>query len=293
MKLPSLSALRAFEAAARHLSMSLAGDELHVTHAAISHQVSNLEEWMGVPLFHRAGRRINLTHPGRLLAVNLNASFESIAEICARVKAMSGGRTLNVGCIPSIASRWLVPNLDKFSALHPGVNIRVVYAKADEKLTDSDLDILITYGEDGSSGVLSVQLFSRINTPVCNPHFLRQFGPFDRPEQIASAPLLHDETTLGWKTWLKLAGVADKGVVAGTVYQDFNLLATAVIAGHGIALCPINVFSAEIRHKDLVILSEISINDDKGYMIMTRKDRPEIARDFVHWFVTTCHSLLL
>ena len=284
LKLPPLTALRSFEAAARHLSMSRAGDELHVTHAAISYQVRHLEAWFDTELFVRDGRRLKLTLAGELLVMRLTPLFEAMAEACGRVKSISGSNILKVGCIPSIASRWLVPNLAKFSDIRQGVDIRVVYAQANEQLTDSDLDVLITYGEVDAKNVLSRQLFSRINTPVCSPHFLERYGPFDTPSQIASAPLLHDETTAGWQEWCRLAGIPEAKVTSGTIYQDFNLLATAVIAGHGIGLCPVNVFREEIGRGDLVVISSVSIYDDKGYAIVTRRDRSKVVADFVEWF---------
>ena len=154
LKLPPLTALRSFEAAARHLSMSRAGDELHVTHAAISYQVRHLEAWFDTELFVRDGRRLKLTLAGELLVMRLTTLFEAMAEACGRVKSISGSNILKVGCIPSIASRWLVPNLAKFSDIRQGVDIRVVYAQANEQLTDSDLDVLITYGEVDAKNVL-------------------------------------------------------------------------------------------------------------------------------------------
>lgn len=290
MKLPPLGALRSFEAAARHLSLSRAGDELHVTHAAISHQVRNLEDWFGTTLFRREGRGIQLTASGQALFARVSPLFESLSDACQRVKAVAGGGSLTVGCIPSIASRWLVPNLDKFSAQHPQVDIRVVYAHAHERLSQAELDILITYGEDDTRGVQAERLFSRINMPVCSPHFLRERGPFKRPKQIVGSSLLHDETREGWREWCVLAGIPGVDVSNGPIYQDFNLLATAVIAGHGIALCPVNVFRAEISRGDLVVISDIATNEDKGYYVMSRGDRPKLADDFVAWFVATAQS---
>lgn len=293
MKLPPLSALRAFEVAARHSSLSRAGDELHVTHAAVSHQVRNLEEWFGSALFRREGRGIQLTPVGHALYARVSPLFESMADACQRVKAMSGAGALTVGCIPSIASRWLVPNLPAFTQAHPGVDIRVVYAQAHERLGPADLDILITYGEDHGRGVVCERLFSRINKPVCSSHFLRERGPFADARAIAAAPLLHDETRAAWKEWCATAGLPEAYVDAGPVYQDFNLLATAVIAGHGIALCPINVFRTEILRGDLVVLSDIPTNADKAYNVMTRVDRAGIAGEFVDWFLAIAQQGVL
>jgi LysR family glycine cleavage system transcriptional activator len=285
MNSPSLSAIRAFEAAARHLSMSRAGDELHVTHAAVSHQVRKLEDWIGVPLFRRQGRGVRLTAAGEQLFVRLAPLLSGIADACSTVKAACKGTSLTVGCIPSIATRWLVPNLGRFSSEFPDVEIRVVYAHADEKLASSNLDVLITYGEDPSKDVVTEPLFSRINKPVCSPHFLTHRGPFKSSEQIIASDLLHDASREGWREWASAAGLRLRKELAGTIYQDFNLLATAVIAGHGIGLCPVNVFSAEIRRGDLIVVSEIATNDDKGYVVMTRRNRSKIGDDFVRWFV--------
>ena len=287
---PPLGALRAFEAAARHMSLSRAGDELHVTHAAISHQMRNLEDWFGAPLFQRHGRGVRLTTTGEQLFARIAPLLSGITDACSAVKKNYTGASLSVGCIPSIATRWLVPNLGKFSSEYPDVDIRVVYAHADEKLASSNLDVLITYGEDHSKDVLTEQLFSRINRPVCSPHFMAQHGPFNRPEQIIASDLLHDASREGWKEWSTAAGLKLTKALSGPIYQDFNLLATAVIAGHGIGLCPVNVFSAEIRRGDLVVASEIATNDDKGYVVMTRRGRPRIGDDFVHWFIAETKS---
>ncbi|RAI72508.1 LysR family transcriptional regulator [Pseudomonas fluorescens] len=285
MRLPPLGALRAFEVAARLLSLSRAGDELHVTHAAVSHQIRNLEDWFGFPLFRRDGRGIRLTASGQALFDRVSPLFESMADACKIVDAMSGASTLTVGCVPSIAARWLVPNLVEFTERNPQIDIRVVYAKSNEQLNADDLDILITTAEDESRYVVSERLFSRVNKPVCSPNFLAQYGPFESPKQIIAAPLLHDETREGWHDWCEAAGIKDTKALSGPIYQDFNLLATAVLAGHGLALCPINVFRAEISRGDLIVLSDVGINENRGYFILTRDDRTIVADEFVKWFV--------
>ena len=286
MTTPPLGAIRAFEAAARHQSISRAADELFVTHAAISHQVHKLEDWIEAPLFRHQGRGVKLTAAGEQLFLQVAPLLAGIAQACKTVKATNKGASLAVGCIPSIATRWLVPHLDRFTREFPDVDIRVVYAQADEKLASSNLDVLITYGEDGSKDVITEPLFSRINKPVCSPHFLAKRGPFKAAEQIIASDLLHDASRDGWKEWAQAAGLAVGKELPGITYQDFNLLATALIAGHGIGLCPINVFSAEIRRGDLIVVSDIATNGAMGYVVMTRRNRSKTIGDFVHWFVT-------
>ncbi|TIV49988.1 MAG: LysR family transcriptional regulator, partial [Mesorhizobium sp.] len=114
-----LNAIRAFEAAARHLSFSAAGEELHVTHPAISHQIRRLEEWLGVPLFDRGARKVRLTEAGLALQASAGAALAELNAACRRIRRSAGAQSLSVGCIPSIASRWLVPRLTDFTARHP------------------------------------------------------------------------------------------------------------------------------------------------------------------------------
>lgn len=287
MKLPPLNALRAFEAAARHRSFSRAGDELHVTHAAISHQIKNLESWFGTALFHREGRGVRLTSVGETLFAGTSPLLEEISATCDRVSTSTRSPSLIVGCIPSIASRWLVPRLPDFSANHPAIEIQVLYAHADNRILDGNLDVLITSGKDESEGIISEKLFSRVNQPVCAPHYLDKLEPLDSPTKIALQPLLHDETRNSWQEWFATAGIEPSGPLGGPVFQDFNLLATSVVAGHGVALCPVEVFRREIARGDLQIISEIKTKTDKAYYIIYRTNSSESVCHFVSWFTAS------
>lgn len=288
MKLPPLTALRAFEATSRHMSFSQAADEMNVTHAAVSHQIKNLEEWIGCPLFIRHGRHIELTRIGDMLSKRILPILEDISDVCARAQTMAGNDTLIVGCIPSIATRWLVPRLNEFMTSNPKADVKVVYATADEKLKDGKLDILITFGLDNSSNINATRLFSRINKPVCSPKFLETHGPFTTPEDIAKASLLHDENRKGWEEWFKEAKVNWKADDHWPTYPDFNILATALIAGHGVALCPVEVFRTEIDRGDLVVLSDIGTNSESSYYVMSRNTGSNTSKDFIRWF---CNSV--
>lgn len=284
MKFPPLSTIRTFEAAARRLSFSKAGDELHVTHAAVSHQIRKLEEWLGTVLFERQGRGVKLTRAGEMLFQHVAPALAEIGEVCSRVKTLGSKDGLIVGCIPSIASRWLVPNLNRFTVAHPQCDVRVMYASANQSLSDGGLDVLITLGAESAEKVQSQKLFSRTTKPVCSPTFLREYGPLLTPSQIATAPLLHDETRYGWRDWFQAARTDWSDEDSWPVYQDFNLLVTAAIAGHGVALCPIDTFRMEIERGDLVVLSDVAINQDASYFISHRADpRPSVA-EFVEWF---------
>lgn len=278
-----LNAIRAFEATARHLSFSAAGEELHVTHPAISHQIRRLEEWLGVALFHRDARKVRLTDAGLALQASASAALSDLAIACRRIRRNAGAASLSVGCIPSIASRWLVPRLSDFTVRHPEIAIRVAYAKAEDRL-DDDNDILITLGADPSPRASSLKLFSRISKPACSPHYLARKGRLGAPADIAAADLLHDETRQGWRDWFSQAGMAGADVGNGPVFADFNILATAVIAGHGVALCPIEVFREELRRGDLVVVSDIATDEDKGYYLIMSAQPSAAEITFADWF---------
>jgi len=282
--LPPLNALRAFEATARLLSVSRAGDELHVTHAAVSHHIRHLEEWFGQPLLRKSGRNIALTDAGRALSAIATDCFRQLEAQCRSLRRAGTASSMTIACIPSIASRWLIPGLGDFQSSHASIDLRVIYARASDRLTDLDADILITLTAGNERATTSQRLFSRANRPVASPHYLARNGPLDDPTAIAGADLLHDENPINWSAWFQAAGVSPLPPARGPIFQDFNLLATAVIAGHGVALCPIDVFAPEIAAGDLVVLSDIATLTDESYFMVTPEKASVQVRAFTRWF---------
>lgn len=290
MQLPPLNALRAFEATARLMSLSKAGDELHVTHAAISHQVKHLETWMGRKLLQKSGRGVALTPAGAEYYLAVSGSLAAIAHATGNMRRDHNMRSITVGCIPSIASRWLVPALPSFRESDPDLDVRIVYAKAEERFDDESLDVLITMGEDVSGGRESRLLFSRRNQPVASIHYLAKRNWTADGVPFAAAELLHDESMDGWKEWFRKADITAPDPLRGPIFQDFNILATAVIAGHGVALCPVEVFRREIDRGDLVVLSDISTAETQGYYLITSSWAKRPVRRFAEWFTAECRS---
>jgi LysR family transcriptional regulator, glycine cleavage system transcriptional activator len=291
MKLPPLNAIRVFEAAARLGSFSATGDELAVTHAAISRHIRQLEAWFGRPLFVREARGVSLTKAGRDLAASVSDGLGKIAAASAALRRDDRQQSVAVGCIPSIASRWLVPMLPDFAAAHPEVSVQVLYAQAEDHLREGEYDVLITVSEDEASDVERRRIFSRACKPVASPHYLARAGKLDSAKAILEkGNLLHDESRRDWSDWFAAAGLKPKGELRGTVFQDFNLLSTAVIAGHGVALCPVDMMRNEIARGDLAVLNERTILDERSYAIFTRKPVRRAARQFRDWFVAAIGS---
>jgi DNA-binding transcriptional LysR family regulator len=289
MNLPPANALRAFEAAARLASISRAGDELNVTHAAISHHIRHLEDWFGTKLFRKEGRNIALTEQGAALSATLTDSFRQIEAQCRSIRRGNNPAGLTIACIPSIASRWLIPLLADFQATHANLDLRVIYAKASDRLADFDADVLITVTSGNEAGTKSRKLFSRINRPVASPHYLARMTGRD-PADIAHADLLHDENTTNWTQWFAKAGVSPMPAMKGPIFQDFNLLATSVIAGHGVALCPVEVFAREIAAGDVVVLSNIAVMEDESYFVVTQSRTTSEVGAFVDWFIASVRN---
>ena len=162
--------------------------------------------------------------------------------------------------------------------------MRVAYAKAEDRLGDDENDVLITLGADPTPGVTSLKLFSRLNRPVCSPHYLAGKGSCEPLRGSPRADLLHDENRQGWQRVVLRGRTGQVDVGNGPVFADFNILATAVIAGHGVALCPVDVFRDELKRGDLVVLSDVSTNRDKSYFLTMSVDASPAALTFADWF---------
>jgi LysR family glycine cleavage system transcriptional activator len=255
-RLPPLNALRAFEAAARHLSVKKAAAELSVTPAAVSHQVSALEEYLGVKLFHRHNRALELTEAARACLPKLRDGFESLAQAVERLRAHKGGGMLTVSAAPSFAARWLMPRLHRFLEAHPEIDVRISArlrqateggrrgdpaerATVDTWLADSDVAIL--YGRGDYPGFHVDKLLALTITPICSPRLLTdRERPLLRPADLKHHLLLHDETgelydgVQFWEVWLKAAGVQDVDASRGPHFSHAVLAFEAAVEGHGI-----------------------------------------------------------
>lgn len=289
IKLPPLNALRAFEAAARLSSFSKAGDELCVTHAAVSHQVKQLEQWFGRPLFRRDGRGVKLNKTGDQLSAVVSEAFGLIAEKATTLRKSGDEENIVVGCLASIASRWLVPALPEFQAEYPLLSVQLFYVHTKpEFLEEEGYDVLISLEEDPAGNVESVKLFSRRSLPVASPYYIERHGPLDSAKAIGEADLLHDASREDWRVWLKRAGLQEDAAGKGHIFEDFNMLATAVIAGHGVALCPVDVFRREIARGDLLVLSDICTRETQGYYLLASSTPSRTEKAFCDWFRKVC-----
>ncbi len=289
--LPPLSALRAFEAVARHLSFSKAADELNVTPAAISHQIHALEQDLGIKLFHRLSRSIALTPSARILLPGLSEAFAGIQSAVGRLRAHNDTGTLTVTASPSFAAKWLVLRLHRFQEICAEVDVRISATDDVVDLSKGDFDIAIRYGTGHYPGLEVELLFTNEVFPACSPQLLAAGPPLRSPDDLRRHALIHDQAierdplVPTWPMWLKAAGVKDVPAATGLSFNNMHLALDAAIAGHGVVLAYSTIAAADIAAGRLVRLFSLSLPDQFAYYIVTAPgalERPKV-RTFRDW----------
>lgn len=255
-RLPPLNALRAFEAAARHLSFTKAAEELYVTQAAISHQVKALEAALGVQLFRRLNRRLMLTDAGQLYLPALTEAFDGIDAATGRLRADENAGSLTVSVANSLAAKWLLPRLPRFRERHPEIDVEV---SAADKLVDfgrDNVDMGIRYGLGNYPGLKVDPLMEDTVFPVCSPQLVEGPPPLRAPEDLRHHTLLHDDVGADqapdWRRWLKAAGVTGVNPERGPRYSHSSLVLQAAIDGQGVALGRSSLVSLDLEAGRLV-----------------------------------------
>jgi LysR family transcriptional regulator, glycine cleavage system transcriptional activator len=286
-----LSALRAFEAAARHMSFSKAADELHVTPAAVSHQIHALEEDLGVRLFYRMNRSIELTASARVLLPGLSEAFAGIQSSVKRLRAHNDTGTLTVTASPSFAAKWLVLRLHRFQEQCTEVDVRISASDDVVDLTKGDFDIAIRYGSGRYPGLDVELLFTNEVFPACSPQLLGAGPPLRTPDDLPLHALIYDNAVERdplvptWPMWLKAAGVKNVPAAAGLTFNNISLALDAAIAGHGVVLAYSTIAAADLAAGRLVRLFSLALPDQFAYYIVTAPgalERPKV-RAFRNW----------
>jgi LysR family glycine cleavage system transcriptional activator len=237
--LPPLNALRAFEAAARHLSFTKAAEELNVTPGAVSHQVKSLEEMLNVPLFHRLTRSLRLTVAGQAALPTLIQGFDKLALGVEQLRSYCEGGVLTISVSPSFGAMWLMPKLERFRNQHPDIEIRIDGTDRLVDLTRDTADVAIRFGPGGYSGVHVDHLLTPVNTPVCSPALLQGAHPLREPEDLRHHTLLHidwSDAEASWRMWLLAAGLQDIDPTRGPHFNLENMAVQAALEGQGVAL---------------------------------------------------------
>ena len=237
--LPPLNALRAFEAAGRHLSFTKAAAELNVTPAAIGHQVKALEALLQVRLFRRLTRALRLTEAGQAALPTLTEGFDKLARGVEQMGAERERGLLTISVSPSFGAMWLVPRLERFRSRHPEIEIRLDGTDRRVDLARGEADVALRYGPGGYKGLRVDWLFGQANTPVCSPALLGGAQPLRRPEDLRHHTLLHidwKDAEASWRMWLLAAGLPDIDPARGPHFTMESMALQAALEGQGVAL---------------------------------------------------------
>jgi LysR family glycine cleavage system transcriptional activator len=292
--MPPLSALRAFEAAARHLSLTHAARELHVTPGALSHQIRGLEDLLGVKLFERRVRAIALTAAGNQLYPGLQAGFTKIKEAVEALDSLSKTNVLVVSTSPGMTSKWLAPRLYRFGAACPDADVRISSSLNNANFATDGIDLAVRNmaTDPAPDRALEIEkLFEISFVPVCSPRLLERYGPVKTAKDLARLPLIHDETlkariaVADWSDWFKAAGVPDVDLRRGLRFNSTDHALDAAGEGGGALLAHDLLAYDDLRTGRLVIPVKLSIAPGRAFHLVWAKDRKQspAAEAFRRW----------
>lgn len=296
-RLPPLNALRAFEAAARHLNFSRAADELSVTPGAVSQQIQNLEDYVGAPLFRRTPKGLLLTDAAQTALPALREAFDGLAEAASLLTAAVDGRRLTLTAAPSFAAKWLVPRLGRFEAAYPQVDVWLSAGLDLVDLTAGEVDIALRYGAGRYPGMEVRRLIGETVIPVLSPE-LHAANPLDGPEDLARHLLLHDgspdpdDSCPDWTMWLAARGVRDVDGARGPRFNQSSLVIEAAVNGRGVALAKRTLAQDDLDAGRLVAPLQIATAVDFAYYLVHRKAKGRLpqVKAFISWITAEAEA---
>lgn len=288
-RLPSLAALRTFEAAARHESFKDAATELAVTPVAVTRQVKALEQQLGLPLFERHHRRVVLTDAGRDLARSLEGAFADMRDAVERMRRRAGRRVLRIGVDRIFAERWLQPRVPAFAALHPEIDLVLVPSDSSPDEVGATV-ASIYYGSRLRSSPHRHLLFRDTVFPVCSPSLLRGPHPLAAPADLRGHRLLHEGSVDWWQRWLAVAGIEDIELTSGPVFVSPGRAYEAAVAGKGIVIGD-DIITADDLLDGRLIRPFAAHFDGGTYALAIHGDTSDPAlAAFVEWLLATCRA---
>jgi LysR family glycine cleavage system transcriptional activator len=289
--LPSLNGLRAFEAAARHLSFTRAAAELNVTQTAISHQIRRLEEQLGIRLFLRRNRALLLTHEAESYLPAIRAAFEDLRRATERLRRPDREGLLTVSTTASLAAKWLVTRAASFQEAHPGIEVRITTSSHLVDFRREEVDMAVRYGRGNWPGLRADWLMAEELFPVCSPALLDGPKPLRQPEDLAHHMLIHATASReDWQLWLTAAGLpVSLAARRGLVFDQSFMAVQAAVDGHGVAMGRTFYVQADIAAGRLMVPFDVVLPADAGFYVVAPSesaDTPKIAQ-FRDWLVAS------
>jgi LysR family transcriptional regulator, glycine cleavage system transcriptional activator len=286
-QLPPLSTLRSFEAAARLLSFSKAADELFVTHGAVSRAIKHLEEHLGVPLFQRTTRAVQLTQTGISYAASVRDTLDRLAAATALIADQKSLGVLSVSTLDSFAAKWLLPRLFRFRQQYPDIDVRLATSNRLADFVNDGIDVAVRYGVGRYSGLAAELLMMEEVAPMCSPELLKGPHPLKAPADLKHHTLIHDDFQIDWGMWLISAGVGGVDAHRGPRFQSSVLAVQAAVQGDGVVLGRTALVADDLRAGRLVKPFTLSLPSDLAYYVVypnQAAERPKI-RAFRDWLL--------
>jgi DNA-binding transcriptional LysR family regulator len=288
-RLPPLSSLRVFEAAARHNSFRKAAEELNLTASAVSHGVQTLESWLGVELFHRETRGLRLTAAGEAYAPFVNQALTVLAKATDQLPGRKATGTLSVSAAPTFAHKILLPRLERFTLQFPDIRVRIDTSQRLVDLTLDDFDIAIRFAPMKKPGPNWTLLAADTLVPVCSPRFREQLtGPLDA-SLLSRVPLIHVTVTADWAHWFQISGrEVPPSIDDGLRVDTMQMAADAAMRGFGVALGRRPLIDDDIESGRLVPLLDEALLSGNGYWLVTGQtdfQKPEVKL-FKRWILS-------
>jgi LysR family glycine cleavage system transcriptional activator len=286
--MPPLNALRSFEAAARHLSLTKAAQELHVTAGALSHQIRGLEELLGLKLFERHVRSVALTPAGKQLYPGLQTGFTRIREAVDGLSGASDTRVLVISTAPGFTAKWLAPRLYRFSSAYPQIDPRVSSTIGNANFTTDGVDVALRFlpvNAVAEPELVIERLIEMSFVPVCSPKLIETAGPFTSHEALKRVPLIHDDTFAHraamptWADWFKAAGVDGVDVSRGLRFNSADHALDATVEGAGVLLAHDVLAYDELRTGRLVKPFDLALPSGRAYYfvcVSSRQNHPNV-----------------
>jgi LysR family transcriptional regulator, glycine cleavage system transcriptional activator len=257
-RLPPLNSLRAFEAVARHLSVTKAADELAVTPAAVSHQIKTIEDHLGIELFQRAKGALLLSDAGQAILPGIRDGFDSFASAIEQIDNLGDTGVLTISVAPSFAAKWLLPRLESFQDKYPEIDVRVGASMALTNFHSDGVDLAIRYGAGKYPELHCERLLAEAVFPVCSPKLLAGPHKLDSVDALRHQVLLHDDSPDDdpscptWAMWLKAAGAKDIDGSRGPKFNQSSMVVEAAVLGRGVALGKASLTAVDLAEGRLV-----------------------------------------
>jgi LysR family glycine cleavage system transcriptional activator len=286
-RLPTLNALKAFEAAARHQSFTRAAAELCVTQGAVSHQVKALEAELGLKLFNRERQRLVITEAGRAYLIVVRDAFDRIADGTEQLLQRQRGGALTVSTSPNFAAKWLVHRLGRFAEAHPDIDLRINASRHHVDFAREDVDLAIRHGDGTSSGLQITRLCAEEVFPVCSPKFITGRNPLRSPADLARFTLLHIADRSGWSRWLDFAEVKGTDPARGLVLNEASMAIDAAVDGQGVVLARSALAAWDLIGGRLVRPFDIAMPAPYAYWIVCPKVTAKLPKivAFSEWLL--------